>query len=541
MRSWAFAGVAALLTAAFVTTLQASALSDFAVTVVSNGVQLLAAVLASAGCAIASRRGAGQRRRAWLWLSAGTGSWAAGQVVWTFYEVVIGQEVPFPSLADIGFLAFPLVGGVGLLIWSADQGHQALARGRDLMDGAIIAVSLTVLSWVTVMAPIVEASGGFDFSLVLSLAYPIGDVVLGTLVLTILFRSQSERMTLALLALGLGGFALADSVFVYLTSRGTYSSADLISSGGWVFGFLFVAASGMSVGRGVPASEASDPRARGRSAWLWLALPYLPLLAAGAALSVNLLQSHSSALTDLVLGIGLVSMVLTRQFLAMIDNQRLLTALAEAGGQLEHQAMHDALTGLPNRTLFAKRLDRALFASSSNVDVLFCDLDNFKDVNDELGHGAGDLLLKIVADRLLECVRSGDTVARLGGDEFAILLEDCPDAGEVADRIVASMETGAEVLGRQVRTSISVGVARHEGGPRPAAVGTHRLDSPTGADNRDRSPSLGQVDVAASEARAERQATAALLIRLADTAMYAAKSAGKGRAAVLEADPILSH
>ncbi len=267
MRSWAFAAVAVLMTAAFVTT-QLSALSDFAVTVLSNGVQLLAAVLASAGCAIASRRGEGQRRRAWLWLSAGTGSWAAGQAVWTFYEVVLGQEVPFPSLADIGFLAFPLVGGVGLLIWSAAQGHEALARGRDLMDGAIIAVSLAVLSWVTVMAPIVEASGGFSFSLVLSLAYPIGDVVLGTLVLIILFRSQSERLTLALLACGLGGFALADSTFVYMTSRGTYSSADLVSSCGWVFGFLFVAASGLSVPRGAHASEASEPRSRDDSTWL---------------------------------------------------------------------------------------------------------------------------------------------------------------------------------------------------------------------------------------------------------------------------------
>ena len=179
------------------------------------------------------------------------------------------------------------------------------------------------------------------------------------------------------------------------------------------------------------------------------------------------------------------------------------------------------------------------FASSSNVDVLFCDLDNFKDVNDELGHGAGDLLLKIVADRLLECVRAGDTVARLGGDEFAILLEDCPDAREVADRIVASMQTKAEVLGRQVRTSISVGVARHEGAPRPASRRDPPARRPTGADTGPLSLD-GQVDVAASEARAERQATAALLIRLADTAMYAAKSAGKGRAAVLEADPILT-
>ena len=538
MRTWAITASATLLSVAFVGVLQVGALSDFAVTLISNGGQLLAAVAGSAGCAVAAARSEGHRRRAWVCLSAGTGAWAAGQAVWSFYEVVLGREVPFPSLADVGFLAFPLVAGVGLLIWSGAQGHEALARGRDVMDGAIIAVSLLVLSWVTVMAPIVESSGGFSSALVLSLAYPLGDVVLGTLVLILLFRSQSERMTLALLAVGLGGFALADSLFLYMTTQGTYSSTDLVSSGGWVFGFLFVAASGMSAARGIHSPEASHARAGGRVAWLWLALPYLPLLAAGVALFVDLLNSDSSELGDLVLSVALVVMVLFRQFLAMVDNQRLLTALAEAGGQLEHQAMHDALTGLPNRMLFAKRLDRALFAASPNVDVLFCDLDNFKDVNDELGHEAGDALLKIVADRLLACVRTGDTVARLGGDEFAILLEDCPDAREVADRIVASMGARTEVLGQLVETSISVGVARHEGLARPATVATHRLDATAVLD--DRNVSTVQLDLAANEAVAERQATAALLIRLADTAMYAAKSAGKGRAAFLEADPVLS-
>jgi len=162
MRTWAFATMAALLSVAFVSLLQVGALSDFVVTLISNGGQLLAAMVGSAGCAIASTRSEGPRRRAWLWLSVGTGSWAAGQAVWSFYEVVLSREVPFPSLADVGFLAFPLVAGVGLLIWSGAQGHQALARGRDVMDGAIIAVSLLVLSWVTVMGPIVETSGGFS-------------------------------------------------------------------------------------------------------------------------------------------------------------------------------------------------------------------------------------------------------------------------------------------------------------------------------------------------------------------------------------------
>lgn len=541
MRTWVVAAIATLLSAAFVSLLRVDAFSDSTVTLISNGGQLLAAMLGSAGCAVASVRSRGPRRRAWQCLAAGTGSWAAGQAVWSFYEVGLGREVPFPSLADVGFLAFPLVAAAGLLIWSGAQGSQATARGRDLMDGAIIAVSLLVLSWVTVMEPIVETSGGASFSLGLSLAYPLADVVLVTLLLITLLRSESERVTLTLLVLGLGGFALADSLFVYMTTTGTYSSTDLVSSGGWVFGFLFVAASGMTVNRSAEAIEVSDALPRIRATAFWLALPYLPLVAAGVALCADLLASESSVLGDLALGVTLVVMMLTRQFLAMIDNQRLLIALAEAGGQLEHQANHDALTGLPNRALFARRLDGALLETSSTIDVLFCDLDNFKEVNDELGHAAGDVLLRTVADRLVECVRVGDTVARLGGDEFAILLEDCPDAREVADRIVSSMSTETDILGHRVRTSISVGIARHEGDTVQATHPTHRRAVAGVTPDQGRSPSTAQAGIAATDSVEERRATADLLLRLADTAMYAAKSAGKGRAAFLEEDPVLNR
>ena len=520
MRTWAYVAAATALCVAWLGVLQFGGLSDFSVTVVSDMGQLVAAAAASAGCAVAALRSNGPRRAAWVCLSVGTGCWAAGQTVWSFYEVALGREVPFPSVADIGFLAFPVVGGLGLLIWSGGEGHRTLARGRDLMDGVIIATSLLVLSWVTVMAPVVTASGGFGFSLLLSLFYPLGDVVLGTLVLIALFRARSERTTLILLALGIGGFALADSLFVYLTTKGTYSSADLVSSGGWFLGFAIVAAAGLTVTRNAGPKVGTSRLGEG-SSWGWLALPYLPLAGAGAALFVDLLQGDSAVLADLLMSVALVVLVLTRQFLAMADNHRLLTALAEAGGQLEHQAMHDALTGLPNRMLFAKRLDQALLTSSSNVSVLFCDLDNFKPVNDELGHAAGDLLLKLVADRLLDCVRAGDTVARLGGDEFGILLVDCPDTREVADRVVASMSSETLILGQPVRTSISVGVAHHDLTVRRTSATPASVGEGVGADT------------------SGRQATADLLIRLADTAMYAAKSAGKGRATVLDAEPVL--
>jgi diguanylate cyclase len=531
MRTWLLAGNATLLGVAFMVVLRIPGVSDLAILLVSDLGQLAAAALSAVACAVAARRSTGHRRAAWWWLSASTGSWAVGQLVWTWYEVALDREVPFPSLADIGFLVSPLAAAVGLVVWLGTQSDQLVARGRDVMDGVIIAVSLLVLSWVTTLGSVVAGGGTSGLPMALSLAYPIGDLILATLVLIALARgSGAERATLAVLGLGLGGLAFADSAYVYLTSVGAYTSAGLISSG-WVFGFLLVAAAGFSVAP--DGTDRHGVRARGRHATprpsrLRLLLPYVPLVAAGVALCTSLLRAERTATVDLLLGIGLVLVVLTRQFLAMADNQRLLVALAEARDQLEHQALHDSLTGLPNRVLFADRLDRALLTPAASVSVLFCDLDDFKLVNDQLGHEAGDVLLKHVAQRLLGCVRITDTVCRLGGDEFAILLDDYADAVQVADRVVAAMQKEVSIRGRSVRTSISVGIAHHQGTPPQVE---ERRES-TSADAIRRTQSLSARTMAAV---AEREATAALLLRLADTAMYAAKGAGKGRAVLAEA------
>jgi len=531
MRTWVAVVTATLLSVVYVAVLRIPGLSEPGINWISDSGQLLAAVLASLGCAVAARRTHGHRRLAWAWLSVGTGSWAAGQAVWSYYEVLRGQEVPFPSLADLGFLGFPLAAAVGLVYWLGTQGDQLAARGRDLLDGGIIAGSLLVLSWVTSLGSVVSDGGGDWFSLVLSLAYPIGDLVLATLVLIALARGpRVERAVLVLLVLGLGVFAFADSAFVYLTSTASYTSSDVISNGGWFLGFLLVAVAGHSVpGDTFESTHARNLRQQHsmmRPSALRLGLPYVPLVSAMSVLGANLLMSPGTPTVELLLGVVLVVMVLTRQFLAMLDNQRLVTALASARDQLEHQALHDALTGLPNRVLFADRLDRALVQPAASVSVLFCDLDDFKLVNDGLGHEAGDQLLKLVAQRLLECVRTTDTVARLGGDEFAILLDDSGDALQVADRVVAAMHDEIQLCGRQVSTSISIGIAHHQGEAAPT-----RLEDAGDTEGRrhTRVPMLS----AATEA-ADRDATAALLLRLADTAMYAAKGAGKSRAVLAE-------
>ncbi|HEX3825471.1 MAG TPA: EAL domain-containing protein [Mycobacteriales bacterium] len=132
--------------------------------------------------------------------------------------------------------------------------------------------------------------------------------------------------------------------------------------------------------------------------------------------------------------------------------------------ELTRQAMHDALTGLPNRTLLIDRLSQALASAGRRgapVAVLFCDLDNFKTVNDASGHDAGDALLVEVARRLRATIRPADTVARFGGDEFVVVCEDADAIGaqQVAERVAATLREPIILSGQRLFITASIGIA----------------------------------------------------------------------------------
>jgi diguanylate cyclase (GGDEF)-like protein/PAS domain S-box-containing protein len=146
-----------------------------------------------------------------------------------------------------------------------------------------------------------------------------------------------------------------------------------------------------------------------------------------------------------------------------------VTDRKRAEEQIHFMAHHDALTSLPNRTLLMDRVNQAVGQAQRNgtrVTVIFADLDNFKLVNDSLGHNAGDTLLKTVADRMLKCVRSTDTVVRLGGDEFVILLvgqEAGPNSLAVLDRIRTAIAEPVPIEGQFFRVTCSIGLATYPG------------------------------------------------------------------------------
>ena len=179
----------------------------------------------------------------------------------------------------------------------------------------------------------------------------------------------------------------------------------------------------------------------------------------------------------------------------LLENDRLeqsVSDLEELKEQLHIQAYHDALTGLPNRSLFAERVAQALSGGAETAPaVLFLDLDDFKLINDSLGHHAGDELLVAVAQRVRGAVRAGDVPARLGGDEFAVLAQDgrAGEAEQIAERLVRALEAPFTIDGREMSVHASVGIALG----RPGAT------------------------------------TVDELLRNADVAMYSAKHGGKRR------------
>lgn len=262
------------LVALFVTGRPATLADDLGVTAV--------AALASLACLGTARHRLRTRSgRGWLLVGLACGSWAAGNAVWAWYELVRHQDAPFPSPADVGYLGFvPLaIAGVALL----GPSFASVGTLKRVFDISLITFGLAGVGWVVVLAPVAASTEGW-LERGLSLAYPVGDLVMLGVILSVTVVSQQRNRALALLLGGLVLFALADVGFAYATATGAYESGSL-PAWAWFTGFLAIAFAAR------PTEVVADVDLL-RPQWMGEVVTHLPIVAVGALLVGQELWGH---------------------------------------------------------------------------------------------------------------------------------------------------------------------------------------------------------------------------------------------------------
>jgi len=426
---------------------------------------------------------------AWYFLAAGIACFVVGDGIFSWYDVR-DVRAPFPGLPDVVYLmAYPLLFvAVGKVV------HRSGARGTAAwLDAGIWTGGAVVAAWLPLLEPFVHDPQLTDPQRITALAYPAMDLVLLLLVVHQLSSPSRRGAAHRLVLVALTGLLVADVLFGIRSLDGTYHSGELTDLG-WMVSYIGLGAAALhprmcELTAQQTVLEQPTPRRT-----LALAIPAM----APPALLMVLVLRHDLAGDDaggLLVAVAAAAIF----FLSALRGRGLFAelrareAVLEAtlhererlAEELRSRATRCDLTGLVNRTGFLELVTGAL-DSTDPLAIGLLDLDDFKGVNDTLGHDAGDALLVEVASRLRGAVGPRDVVGRLGGDEFAVLLRG--DVGATATRLVQVLGAPMLLDGQELRVEASLGVVERS----------------------DRS-SLGD------------------LLRRADVAMYAAKAAGGNR------------
>ncbi|SDN19678.1 GGDEF domain-containing protein [Allokutzneria albata] len=466
---------------------------------VSKLLQLGLALVAVAGFAITAVRASGVDRY-WRVSMAVAAAIRLTFCVWYVSNDLSGGTLkPVFTLAPAPFAAstlFTLGAVLALIRYGGSPSCHVTPRDWRVfwLDALIITSSAVMLTWVTVLQPAFDASRPVVSPLIL-LTRPIEFIVLVVILIALSCKRQEARRT-AMLLMCLGFFAQVSGSWAvgYLIPKGVpLETTRFLADIGFVTAEALYAITPWIAVRG---GNSSAPRRPGLADHMLFIAPYLPVLVTLMFIGVATAVGVGMSPEEIYIALGVVAVILLRQFMTMVDNERLLRRLWDHQRTLRHQAYHDPLTGLANRAAFREELDRLLAHPGTEPAVLFVDLDDFKRVNDQYGHAVGDRVLCGIAARLREAVREPDLAARLGGDEFGVLLaEPGQRCDEVGAKLLAELSKPYRVDGVEHTVRASIGLA-------------------------------SAADVRHAEDRADH------LLRLADSAMYLAKNRGKGSMAV---------
>lgn len=396
-------------------------------------------------------------------LVLGLTCWAIGAGLW-FVRLTLGEG---RAAAARGGYADHVYLLSGLLLIVFVFSHPSLGTGkrrlRAAVDATIVAVSLSVLTWLLAGRALLAVTDE-PWSTASAYLLPTTDVIvlfmlLGALSLTSDLPVRSNVAILA--AAGMACALLGDTLGLIDRAHGSPHALIVVSTMLLVASLALIAGAAL-VSRGQEFSSA-PVTTRVHLRGLLAAAPVLTAIVATAAVLADAaLTGRFDATAALVLTV-VICAVLVRQSLTLSDNRELAESLQQTIDELELQATHDVLTGLPNRSGLVGRIDQAVASAAAQrrrAALLFLDVDHLKSVNDTLGHRAGDVLICSVAERI--AARVGARVTRFGGDEFVVLLDDLQGAEQAAAtgrRLVEDIGRPVMVEGHQLRLTASVGVA----------------------------------------------------------------------------------
>jgi len=355
---------------------------------------------AALGCLLRASRG-GPERAAWIAIAAAILAWAGGEIWWTLY-IEGNPSAPYPSPADIGYLAFYPLAVLGLyLLVRARAGE--LDR-RLWMDGAIAALGTGALGAALLFEFVADRASGSGAEVATTLAYPFGDVLLVSLIVGVIALTRwRPGRTWTLLLAGLAVMAVADVAFTLQT----YDTS--VPGGAWVEPLYLISAVLLGAEAWQPQAAPIRPDAR-FDGWREMIVPGI-VATAMIALVVMQYFGSAGALTTLLWAVTMLA-VIGRLVLSLRENKRLL-----------EQVRTDRLTGLGSQARMQMDLEVRERAPRRPLTVLLLDLNGFKRYNDTHGHPAGDKMLGTLGEQLGVAVEPEGTAYRLGGDEFLVLVE----------------------------------------------------------------------------------------------------------------------
>jgi diguanylate cyclase (GGDEF)-like protein len=419
---------------------------------------------------IGLRRNRPRNRSAWAMLATALSLSAVGDIIFAGYDL-FHAEAPFPSVADILYIAAHLLAAAAVVRLSRHAGRDSF------LEAGVLTVPLALQYWIHIISPSLHDQGGNALAVLVAVVTPVGTLIVLVGALRAGLSMEMRKMPARLLVAGMVAWFVPDAYYAASSLAGTYVAGGWLDLG-WMLMPLLLGAAALHpqmAQLNVPLHVSTNILSVRR---------YLVVIA-----GVLVFDAYAAVSAHGAARLAGVAVLLSATLAAV----RIRRPLRDMG----RRATQDGLTGLPNRTELLRRLTFALAElpsdGSSKVALLFCDLDRFKDINDSLGHAAGDRMLVTIAERIVATVRGDqDIVFRLGGDEFVILMPGAADedTDAVAERLVTTFTEPIVLDGVEVFPSVSVGVRTTD---------DYRADPDE-------------------------------LLRDADTAMYQAKNGGRGRA-----------